>query len=275
MVFVDNVKGESVAVSEIGLDITMGKVPGYSVIDKFGVNHDVQTDTTPEDIWEIGGEYIYDADGTAPIVSLVSDNGADNQTIIIIGLDINGREISQGITLTGTTRVALEIPLWRVYRMQNDSATSIVGMVYCYIGTGNVPGVGAIRAAIDDGHNQTLMTLYTVPKGKVAFLFRGELGIQLTSGGVSSQEFAHCHYESRRFGKVFTIKKSITLLANGTSIYVDKRSFPDVIPSLTDIKLTVFEVSTDMGLFGTFDIMLVDETRFEDSYLRAIGQPGY
>jgi len=31
----------------------------------------------------------------------------------------------------------------------------------------------------------------------------------------------------------------------------------------------------DMGVFGTFDILLIDETLFPDSYLTAIGQPGY
>jgi hypothetical protein len=229
----------------------------------------------PEDIWENGGTYIYDANATAPIVSLVSDNGADTQDIVIVGLDITGEEVTQAITLTGTTRAPLTTPLWRVYRMTNDSGVSVVGMLYCYIGVGNVPGATDIRAVLDNGHNQTLMALYTIPKGKVGFLYRGELGMQFTSGGVPSHEFAHCHYESRRFEKVFTVKKSITLLANGNSIYQDSRSFPDVIPSLTDIKLRCIEVSTDMGMFGTFDILLVDETLFPDSFLQAIGQPGY
>lgn len=257
------------------LGVNMGLYDGYSVIDKFGINHNVQSSTDPEDIWEYGGTYIYDADGTAPIVSLVSDDPDDTQTIIIIGLDINGDEVEQSIVLTGTTRKALITPLWRVYRMTNDSNVGIVGMVFCYVGTGNTPGANSVRAIIDNGHNQTLMALYTIPKGKVGFLYRGELGMQLTSGGVSSQEFAHCHYESRRLGKVFTVKKSITLLSNGASIYVDERSFPDILPSFTDIKLRAIEVSTDMGMFGTFDILIADESKFSDEYLQAIGQPGY
>lgn len=51
--------------------------------------------------------------------------------------------------------------------------------------------------------------------------------------------------------------------------------FPDIIPALTDIKLRVIEVSAEMGFFGTFDILLADETMFPNDYLKAIGQPGY
>jgi hypothetical protein len=263
------------AVTPYRLAVQQGKVSGHSIVDKFGINHSVTEGTDPEDIWENGGVYIYDADGSAPIVSLVSDNAADTNEIIIQGLDINGDEVEQTITLTGTTRVALTVPLWRVYRMTNDSNFGITGLVQCYIGIIDVPITADIRAVIDNGHNQTLMALYTIPKGKVGFLWRGELGIQLTSGGVSTQEFAHCHYESRRFGKVFTIKKSVTLLSNGNSNYIDVRSFPDPIPSLTDIKLRASEVSTDMGLWGTFDIELIDETEFSLAYLQAIGQPNF
>ena len=157
--------------------------------------------------------------------------------------------------------------------MTNISSTGIAGMVYCYIGIGNVPDIDAIRAVIDNGHNQTLMCLITIPKGKVGFLFQGELGMQYNKGGVATHEFAHCHYTSRRLGQVFTVKKSVTLLSNGNSIYQDKRSFPDVIPALTDLKISVIEVSDDMGMFGTLDILLVDESQFSESYLKSIGQP--
>jgi len=220
-----------------GFDITSGQLEGYSIIDKFGENPDIDTGTVPEDIWEYGGLYNYDAINTAPIVSLVSDNTLDTMDIIVTGLDIAGIEVTQTIKLTGTTRVALTTPLWRVYRMANVGATGedINGTVYCYTSTGNVPLAAEIRAMIYDGNNQTLMALVTIPLGKVGFLFRGELGGSRsnTAGEVRSA------YYSRRVGKVFRIKKRINLVNSGTSIYQDERYFPDVIPALTDVKLTV------------------------------------
>jgi len=116
------------------------------------------------------------------------------------------------------------------------------------------------------------MALYTIPKGKVGFLFRGELG---ASRAATSGE-SRCAYYSRRFGKVFKIKKRVNLSNSGTSVYQDDRSFPDIIPSLTDIKLRVESVSSNgTGIFGTFDILLIDEGQFNTTYLQAIGQPGY
>ena len=83
-------------------------------------------------------------------------------------------------------------------------------------------------------------------------------------------------YYSRRYGKVFKIKKRVNILNSGSSIYQDERSFPDIIPALKDIRLTVESVSVnDVGVFGTFDVLLIDEDLFPDSYLTAIGQAGY
>ncbi len=254
------------------LRVNFGMLEGFSVVDKFGENPDVGTGTAPEDVWEAGGEYIYDADGTAPIVSLISDSAADEQEISVQGLDVEGNLVTQLIKLTGTTRVALDTPLWRVFRMFNNDNVDVAGTVYCYVGTGGVPAAADVRAIIDNGNNQTLMAMFTIPKGFVGFLFRGEIG----QSRAQTAGFARCAYYSRRFGKVFRVKKRIDTSNSGTSIYQDDRSFPDIIPSLTDIKIRVESVSANStGVFATLDILLVTEDNFSDEYLQAIGQPGF
>lgn len=252
------------------LAVSMGQIPGYSTIDKFGENPLIDTGSAPEDIWEGSVAYTYDADGTAPIVSLISDNAADTTDIQIQGLDIDGNEVIQILTLTGTTRVPLTTALWRVYRMENVGTSSIAGMVYCYIGTGGVPAIGSTRALINDGNNQSLMAIYTVPKGKVAFLYKGEIGMSRPQ--IAGE--ARAAYYSRRLGKVFKVKKRVNITNQGSSVYQDYRSFPDVIPALTDIRLSIESVSADnMGVFGTFDLLLVDEGKLSSAFLTAIGQP--
>ena len=162
------------------LQVSMGMVDGYSTVDKFGSNPTITTGSDPEDIWEGGGVYVYDAFGTAPITSLHSSSAADDNgiDIEIQGLDINGDSVVQTITL-GLTRQDLDTPLWRVFRMENKSDTDLTGNAICYTGTGSIPSVGdpEVRALITNGNNQTLMALYTIPKGKVAFLYRGEVGL--------------------------------------------------------------------------------------------------
>lgn len=269
--------------SDITLAVKMGRLPGYSTVDKFGVLPEVTSAAAaPFDIWEFGdtvNEYPFDTDGTAPIVSISSSNDTDTQAVSVQGLDVNGDLVTLEPKLQGQTVTTLDTPLWRVFRMQNEGSTNLAGTVYCYTGTSATAGVppdANVRAIIDNGNNQTLMSVYTVPKGYVGFLFRGEVGVGLKGNAASLAEYAHCHYESRRYGKVFKIKKAITcMVGGGSSVYQDERSFPDIIPSLTDIRLRGQSMSSEMGLFGTFDIMLVEENLFSESYLTAIGQPGY
>jgi len=258
--------------------VNMGFLPGYSVIDKFGVNLDIDIASVPEDIWEGGGEYPFSS--TADIVSASSSNNSDTQEIVVYGLDENWADTRQVVTLQGQTRVALSTPLIRVYRIENNGISNFAGTVYVYSGTeatlGVPSGASVVKAVVDDGNNQTLMAVYTIPAGKVGFLYRGEIGMELDTLPSTDQQLLRAHYKSRRFGKVFTVKKVITLMLAGSSNYKDRRSFADVIPAKTDIKLTVVSVSADnMGAWGTFDIMLVNEDRFSDAYLTAIGQPGY
>ncbi len=255
------------------LAVSQGLIPGHSIIDKYGENPDIDTGTGPEDIWEYGGEYIYDPINTAPIVSIVSDDPLDTQLIDIpTGLDITGNERNQTVTLNGTNRVALPIPLWRFNRASNEAGTggNLNGTVYFYTGTGNIPAPSEIRGIINNGNNQTLMSLYTIPLGKVGFLYRGEIGGSRSQNAGAVQSA----YYSRRVGKVFKIKKRMDTTNQGTSIYQDKRSFPDPIPALTDIKLRVESVSANnTGVFGTFDILLIDEDQFTPEFLIKIKQP--
>lgn len=263
------------------LSISMGLVDGHSTIDKFGVIRNLAEGSEPADIWEFGGLYNYDANGTAPIAYISSNSALDTgQEILVSGLDINGVDTIQSVTTNGTSNVTLTTPLWRVYRMSNnsDEGNDINGTLYCHTDPSPVAGVPAdanVRAIINGSHNQTLMALYTIPKGKVGFLYRGEAGVTFESLPSTTQQLCSIHYESRRYGKVFNAKKEIGVLTAGDSNYTDVRSFPDIIPALTDIKLKVTDLTTTLSAWATIDILLVDESKFTTEYLKNIRQPGY
>lgn len=262
------ISGLFTATAPAGLAINMGLAPHMTTLDKYGENPEV---SSKEDIWEQGGEYTWSA--TSDISTISSSSVSDVGQLIRIQGICSPSSVGEcyGYALTnGQNKVLIydnedftgdPITFWRVYRMENESAEGgdLVGTLYCYVDTAIVSGVPTdttkIRATITNGNNQTLMALYTIPPGKVGFLFKGELGTS-KSGGVAAGVV--CGYYSRRYGKLFKLKKRINLTTSGSSNYLDSRTFPDIIPPLTDIKMTVEEVSATAGVFGTFDILLVD-----------------
>ena len=270
-----------------GAAVQLGIVPGYSTVDKYGVNLEVTPLTDPEDLWEYGGLYSYDAAETAPIRYLSSSSAADTgQSIVVQGLDIDGYFVQQVITTNGQTNVELPTPLWRHYRMFNNSdsdggdvtshANNIQGILYCHTAsstTAGVPVASAVRSIIDGSKNQTLMALYTIPRGKVGLLMRGEAGVQQEGNVRDLTEYVHIHYESRRYKKLFLTKKALNVIVGGSSNYVDKRTFTDIIPALTDIKINIAEISDTMGVWATFDILLIDQDKVPREHLVKIGQP--
>lgn len=266
------------------LYVAQGNAPGYSWVDKFALNTTITTTSTPEDIWETGGLYTYSADavfpnvGVADIVSLSSSSALDKQAISIEGLDAGGYGLSQMVTANGQTRVAIT-PLWRIWRMENmgDTGDDINGTLYAYSGTANTAGVpsgaSVIKATIDDGNNQTQMIQYTIPRGFVGFLARKEVGMDFSGGGFfSAAEGTVIQYKVRPYGSVFKIKKTISLISTGTSIYSDYRPAFDPIAELSDLKLVVKSVSASMGIWATFDILLVGESYLSADFLSSIGQ---
>jgi hypothetical protein len=267
------IAGQSTAGVEVGqpfeLKISQGMIEGYSWVDKFGENPEVDTSSDPEDLWEFGGIYIYDADGTAPMQYISSSDVLDTgQTIEISGLDIDGLPVTQTITTNGQTNVTLATPLWRVFRMENESdfGSEINGILYFHIDpapTSGVPLSTAVRAIINNGNNQTQMLLYTIPVGFVGFIRRGKFSISRAQ----STGTAQCAYYSRRFGKVWKNKERFDVVANGSSQYTDLRPNWDIVPAKTDIRVSIEEVSSNgTGVSGSLQILLVEESKLIEAY---------
>lgn len=266
--------------------ISAGIKEDWIVIDKFGFNSEITTTSDPETVWSYGGRYNYTTNAGATYYVSSSDN-SDTQTVNFQVLTVDSNDnwnlevFDQD--LVGQTKTALTPPSGnpcvRIFRMYNNDNTSFAGNIYVYEDdTTTTPGVpdtaSKVRAYVEDGDNQTLMGVFTVATGYVGFLFRGEVGIEYSGLPSSGTDFLNCNYKSRRYGKVFRIKKKLTCLTTGSSNYMDKRSFPDVIPAKTDVELEAYQVSDTMGAFATFDILLIPETDpiFSDEYLTSIGQ---
>jgi hypothetical protein len=174
---------------------------------KFGFNADV--DDSLETVWAQGGLYSYLA--SASVLKVSSSSTADTsagtgaRTVELSGLDTNYDEISETVTLNGQTAVNTTNEFLRINRMVVRSAGSgeqNAGVIYA--GTGTVTtGVPTNKyATIAIGDNQTVMALWTVPRGYTAYLLQTDITVATTQ----NNKYCTVHLVSRPNGEVFQIK---------------------------------------------------------------------
>ena len=239
---------QNFSVNNFNLEIVKGDVDGYSTINKFGLNENLNTSTF-EDIWDVGGVYNYPADNTSPITYLGSDDNNDTEPIEIQGLDENGGLTNQTVTLQGTTHVILPIPLWRIFRMKNAGSNNLSGKVHASNTADNI-----VYAQIENGNNQTLMALYTIPAGKTGYLVQAGASLH----GLTTAYSVDGHFFIRQFGGVFQLKSTFALQTDGTSAIDKPFKLPLRINEKSDLKVNAISTKNGGSLTATFDIILID-----------------
>lgn len=167
--------------SDPNLVIGADQLRGVSHVNKFGHNSCVAA-CTIEDVWDLGGTYVYPTTGR--IHDLVSTSTCDAScgigafTIEICGLDINFNEINETITLNGTCNVPTVNAYYRVNRMKIVTAGTNGYNVGQITATAQTDGsVSAVILAGQAGGNQTHMAIYTGPAGKETFITHIYAGI--------------------------------------------------------------------------------------------------
>ena len=167
-------------VSDFGVDIVKGEVPGHTVIHKFGRNSAVSSSFVP--ICESGFFRTPTTNTALEVVSTDADDnasGAGARTIYYEGLQMQSGSlvvVSDVVELDGTTAVALPDSLIRLYRWYvassgvyaSQSVASHQGDISIQeSGAGNVWSKIAINTF---GRGQSQIGAYTVPTGYIAFM---------------------------------------------------------------------------------------------------------
>lgn len=236
--------------------VSLGMEDGYSFIQKFGENPDIDVGGY-EDIWELGGDYIYPTLAATNYIS--SSDNSDTEEVTVIGLDSDWNVQTQNVTLQGQTKTEIGSGLtWiRVYRAYNNNGTDLAGDVYIYEDdtvTAGVPNTASkIKACISNGSNQTQMALYSVPAGKTGYLVSSHASLSKKKDGLSNVQV-----KTREFGKVFRVRDLYEVASAGTSAVEQKYDFWIEIPEKSDIKLVADSSVADSGIAGGFSILLKD-----------------
>ena len=223
-----------------------------SFVHKFGSNNNISNQVAlnaQETVWDGSSEYVF-PDDNGEIMEVVSSSGADNQNIVVQGLDENFELKTLNITLAGSNPV--EIGTWsRIFRAYNNDSTNFAGNI-----TINQVGQSIDYAKILIGNNQTLMCVYTIPADKIGYLTKYSLSAQKPSS--SSINFT-AQIRTREFGKVFRVREIVSF---GTD-HDTQRSldFPTKLQPKTDIIFNIVDSDGNNGAVNAdFDIALHDLT---------------
>jgi len=258
----------SIKNSHNGTAIAAGEVTGSSFISKFGEAPDFDTSDGAVTMWDGANDagvnqMVYQYSSTDDIDSIISSNAGDSVDIEIQGLDVNFAQVTQTVTLNGQTRVALGTNLIRVFRMINRGASDLAGVASCYTDNsattnGVVDDSTKVRAIINGGNNQTLMSVYTVPAGVTAYMNSWFAAV----AGANKSSNYKVEIFVRPDGEVFQLKHRSAVSDVGTSQaqHFFKIPLPFAAKSDIEMKVTMLAAGgTAADISGGFDLELKDD----------------
>ena len=234
------------------LAVQQGKVPGYSMVNKFGYNPTIGSGSF-ETIWETGDNYSWQS--TAVTVDVVSDDTNDDvagtgaRTLRIQGLDGSYNFAEETVDMDGTTTVTTTQTFLRVFRMSVETA----GTSGNNIGNISVTYTGGsdVAATITAGNGQTLMTLYTIPAGYTGYL----LSMNISSGKDQEMEFKFIQRDNSVANAAFQTKQFLDVRGGQTTVIFNAIN---VIPQKSDIYVSALASSTSSAS-ASFDLLLVQD----------------
>ena len=234
------------------LAVQQGKVPGYSMINKFGYNPSIGSGSF-ETIWETGNNYPWQS--SAVTVDVVSDDTNDDvagtgaRTLRIQGLDGSYNLAEETVDMDGTTTVTTTQTFLRVFRMSVETAGSSGNNE----GTITVTYTGGsdVAATISEGNGQTLMTLYTIPAGYTGYL----LSMNISSGKDQEMDFKFIQKDNSVTNAAFQTKQFLNVRGGQTTVIFNAIN---IIPQKSDIYVSAISSSTSSAS-ASFDLLLVQD----------------
>ena len=234
------------------LAVQQGKVPGYTMVNKFGYNPSIGSGSF-ETIWETGDDYPWQS--TAVTVDVVSDNANDDvagtgaRTLKIQGLDGSYNLAEETVDMDGTTTVTTTQTFLRVFRMSVETAGTSgnnIGNI-----TATYTGGSDVAATITAGNGQTLMAIYTIPANYTGYL----LSMNISSGKDQEMEFKFIQRDNTIANAGFQTKQFLDVRGGQTTVIFNAIN---VIPQKSDIYVSG-KASSTSSASASFDLLLVQD----------------
>jgi hypothetical protein len=240
-------------------DIARNKRSGMKIVNKFGRNPDIDTASVPEDIWAAGGVYTGFPVGDDELVTLVSSSvndaaaGSGARTVRIYGLDTDGNEQDEVMTLNGTTLVDSANTYTRVNRLiVLTSGSSNQAFNDGTLTVAHKTTTANVFVVVPAGFNQSQVLAYTIPAGKTGYMRHLMVEVKRsTSASIDGALWVRNNGASPRLTRIFSATQAeehqIDVLGGV------------VLDALTDVTVRITSCSANnITVTGQFDLMLVD-----------------
>jgi len=249
--------------------VALGQIPGFARDIIVGRNSDIDTGSTPEDIWSVGGLWVPPT--TARIHDLVSTSAADTaagsgaQEVIVIALNATFSKFTELVVMNGKTNVPMVTPCTRINELIVTKAGSDVSKANLGTITATAQTDATITNQIEIGESVAMSTVFTIPSGVTALLTA--IAVTINNTGVSSaQANAQMSFITQSPIDVATAPKRKGIFfqptVSGTSYLSEALiTTPSVLSEKTDIRIRVETVSdNDTDVTGAYSLILIDNS---------------
>jgi len=251
---------EIVVANDAAYATALGQVSGIASTFIHGANPSAPNGTQV-DIWPNGGTLTWPQAATQMDVvsSSVNDDGNPTtstgaQTVVIEGLNSSFAEISETVTLNGTTLVTTTASFLRINSMYVATSGTYHGSNAGTI-TARVTGGGAVQATIAIGLGQSQKSHYTVPAGKTALWVRSAASVDSTkSARITFWQYQNADDVTQPYGGGARIVHRSQGLSGTNNIVL--RAFPPAFPAKTDLWWTVTATAAATPVSVNYDLLI-------------------
>lgn len=228
-----------------GIQIAAGQMIRTSSVHKFGAVPAMSINNTGT-IWDINDTlYPWSAFSTAGVLTIPAVNASDNgHRVTVVGLDNNYDQITEVFTVSSSGTTTGTKTFKRVYRAFCQGTGSVIN-----VGNINIQRGGTTVARITANKGQTLMTVYTVPRGFTGYLLKGTMTCQ---AGADATGDMFVRYDG---SDIFRTGHSFEVSGNGGQ-YLYQFGVPIKIPEKSDIDVRATVRSNNARVTAAFDIIL-------------------
>lgn len=242
------------------LEVARAKVSGAAIVRVIGHNLDVDTGTA-EDVWDEGGDLNFlTVAATLEAISTDTNDtsaGSGAQKVKVSGLDASFNEISEVITMAGTSASsATSASFIRV----NKFGTEEVG-TYGTMNAGDitlrVSSAGSTQAKITADRGRAMSSLYTIPNAKVGYLASFAVGAQAAKPAAFR---LMCRVKADDVSSPFTGVTIVMRMYHGVeAVVIQDLSVPQRIPSKSDIWVRCEVDANNTKISSAFELIIIDD----------------